>query len=1007
MSEESTKPRRLFIFAGAAGILLLLNWLGIFKTIFGIDTALLLTLIAGYKIFYNAIAGLRAGRISADLAIAIAAIAGLAVGAYLAAAEAMLIMLVGEGLEAYAVSRTDAAIAKLTALLPQLARVRRGRMELEIPPEEVRADDVVLVRPGERIPVDGILLRGESEIDESTLTGESIPAQKVAGDRVYGGTFNVGGDSIGLLEVAPTATAEESALARIIRLVREARENRAPVERAADRYAKFFLPLILIAAAITFVLTRDWLRVAAVLIVACPCALVLATPAAMLSAISCLAHSGILVKGGVYLEAVARATAFVFDKTGTLTEGRLKLLSIHSFGGRSRDEVLKSAAAAESGSEHLLGRAVVEGAVARGIKPAQVEGFRALPGRGVQALLNGREVIAGNPSLFASRGIELPEQVQSALVSLEEKGETPLLVAVEGEVTGLLGMRDEVRPGAREAVARLRELGIEKVAMLTGDRRRPAEDMAGWLGITEVYAQLLPEEKLEKIRQLQAAGYRVAMVGDGINDAPALAAADVGIALGYTGIDVAADAADIVYLAHSLDKLPVLVEVSRRALRTVGQNIWVFALGTNLAAVIAAAYGILGPVGAAVFHQASAFLVMMNSLRLLRARPWWGSLPGREWVVHCGTACRQMGCRAQVIGVSFIADSISYTRREWRWLWKLAPASLAVVWLASGLYVLRPQETAVVQRFGRKLLPYPGPGLHYALPWPIEKVNRIDTLRVRVLEIGFRTVGSPKQKEEPAAYEWNVAHNTGRYVEKIDEALMLSGDQNFVTTNAVVHYVVQRPDDYLFHLADAETALRGVAEGTIRSAIGVSELDAVLTTGRLALEARVREEMQKRLDRYGAGIRVLSVRLQDVHPPLEVVDAFREVSSAFEEKNRLINEAAGYRSQQVALARGRAASQIEEARGYLVGLTNRASGDADRFLLAEAAHRTAPGTTETRLFLETMEQVLPGRSKLILDMKGKGKRQLMTLDSQTLKLLLPSLEEQPTPPTPPNLGPRD
>jgi HflK protein len=219
--------------------------------------------------------------------------------------------------------------------------------------------------------------------------------------------------------------------------------------------------------------------------------------------------------------------------------------------------------------------------------------------------------------------------------------------------------------------------------------------------------------------------------------------------------------------------------------------------------------------------------------------------------------------------------------------------------------------------------------------------------------------------------------------------------------------VVQRPDDYLFHLADAETALPAVAEGTIRSAIGVSELDAVLTTGRLALEARAREEMQRRFDRYAAGIGVLSVRLQDVHPPLEVVDAFREVSSAFEEKNRLINEAEGYRSQQVALAGGRAASQIEEARGYLVGLTNRASGDADRFLLADGAYRTAPGTTETRLYLETMEQVLPGRSKLILDVKGKGKRQLMTLDSQTLKVLLPTLEEQTSPPTPQNVGPRE
>jgi HflK protein len=332
--------------------------------------------------------------------------------------------------------------------------------------------------------------------------------------------------------------------------------------------------------------------------------------------------------------------------------------------------------------------------------------------------------------------------------------------------------------------------------------------------------------------------------------------------------------------------------------------------------------------------------------------------------------------------------------------------SLAALWVASGAYVVKPEQAAVVQRFGRKLLPYRSPGLHYALPWPVESVNRIDAARVRAMELGFRTVRSQEQTVEPAAYEWNVAHGTGRYVQKLDEALMLTGDQNLVTANAVVHYIIDRPDDYLFQLADPEGTLRGVAEGSIRSVFGAGELDVALTTGREALEARARGEMQKRLERYGTGIRVLSVRLQDVHPPLEVVDAFREVSTAFEEKNRLINEAEAYRNQQIALARGQAASRIEEARGYLVGRTNRATGDAHHFLQSEAAYRTAPGPTETRLFLESMEQVLPGRNKLILETNGKGKRQLLTIDSQSLRVLLPNLDQQAQP-VPPNLIPRD
>ncbi len=452
--------------------------------------------------------------------------------------------------------------------------------------------------------------------------------------------------------------------------------------------------------------------------------------------------------------------------------------------------------------------------------------------------------------------------------------------------------------------------------------------------------------------------------------------------------------------------------MSRKALATVRQNIWLFALVANAAAVSAASYGLLGPIGAAAFHQSSSFLVMMNSLRLLRERSLLESLVGRpsspvrRWTAALAAA----GRGAAYFLEAFAASALRHGWQQRRRLWKPGLAVVAALWLLSGVYQLDPQQTAVVQRFGRKRLPNRGPGLHYALPWPIEKVSRLDAGRVRALEMGFRTVAPaarPTDIPEPAAYEWNVAHRTGRYQQKLEEALMLSGDQNLVTTNAVVHYLIEPADDYLFQLADPEATLRAAAESAIRSAIGRAELDIALTTGRLELEALARQEMQKRLERYRAGVRVLSVRLQDVHPPLEVVDAFREVSSAFEEKNRLINEAEAYRNQQVALARGQAASRLEEALAYRLGRTQRAEGDASRFVQAQAAYQAAPGPTQTRLFLETMEQVLPGRNKLILETNGKGKRQLLAVDAQSLKLLLPGLEQQPPQQSPPTPFPKD
>ncbi len=505
-------------------------------------------------------------------------------------------------------------------------------------------------------------------------------------------------------------------------------------------------------------------------------------------------------------------------------------------------------------------------------------------------------------------------------------------------------------------------LGIARL-MLTGDRRRAAEAIAREAGIRDFEAELLPEQKLDRVRALAG---NTAMVGDGINDAPALASASVGIAVSGAS-DIAAEAAQVVFLPRSLEKLPVLFTVSRRAVATAWQNIILFAGVVNAVAVICAATGVIGPIGAALTHQLSSFLVMLNSLRLLRVER-----TAPKWVGRSMDRLRHLTGR-----LDFPA--------AWRWIFERRGAlarpalyvALALV-LLNGLYVVRPDQVGVIQRFGRKVLPLSEPGLHYKLPWPVERLTRVQSRRVRTVEIGFRT-NSSSPDAEPAAYEWNVQHREGRFQRKPEEALMLTGDQNMIELNATVHYDLTRPDEFLFGQLDGETTIRATAESCLESVVAAAPLDEVLTTGRQAIEGKARAELQRRLDRYATGIRVLGLRLEDVHPSLEVVDAFRSVSGAYEEKNRLVNEAEGYRNEQVALARGNARARLQNANSYTVGRTNRAMGDASRFAQREVAFRGAPGTSETRLYLEAMEQILPGRRKFILD-KTKAPRRFFLME---------------------------
>ena len=978
------------------GVLLLLNFLGIFDSIFGWDTALFLALLAGYKTFYRAIAELFERRISADLAIVIAAAAAIAIGEYLAAAEAMFIMLLGEGLEAWAAGRTERAIHRFVDQLPHHARVLRGGEEQEVHVEDLAPGDIVVVRAGERISADGVVASGESSVDESPITGESVPRDKAAGDEVFSGTVN----GHGLIHVRVTRAADESTLARLIHLVEEARDHRtAPVVRTADKYARFFLPAILAAAGAVYLLSSDFdtaervRRAVAVLIVGCPCALILATPAAMVAAIGGLARRGLLVRGGQVVQAASEIDTVVFDKTGTLTTGEFNIVEIVPAEGREESEALALGAAAEAGSDHPLAKVIVEAAAERGLAAGAPTEAKIVPGRGAQCVREGRTIRAGNEAFLAEQGIE---GLQPYLDAADRAGATAVLVASDAEFVGAILLRDTPRQGAHDAIHAIEDLGVANVVLLTGDRRKAADAIAREVGIAHVEAELLPEQKLDRIRQLQIQGRKVAMIGDGVNDAPALAAADVGVAVAGSGADIAAEAADAVDLNREIAKLPKLFAVSQNAVATVWQNIILFAGVINVAAVYVAGKGWMGPVLAAGVHQISSIFVMLNSVRLLRVERPAGRVS--RWKRYGRRIGVERVWQAVLHGLRMLdpAAGFAWLVAHRRRLVKPLAGLCALWWVSSATFVLQTDEQGVIERFGSRVLPYREPGVNFKWPWPIDRLTRIEARRVRIVEIGFRTTEAASFNELPA-YEWDVQHRDGRIQLKEEETLMLTGDQNMIEMNAVAHYDLEKPDDFLFRQLDAEATIRAAAESSLRSVVNAMPLDALLTTGRRGAEKAAAEELQRRFDRYGVGARVRRVAIQDVHPSVEVVDAFRDVAGALEEKSRMVNEAEGYANEQVALARGQAEAGLREAAGYKIARSDRAEGDAARFVSLEGEYRRAPEPTSARLYLETMDEVLPKRPKLIVDSRG-GRRNLWTVEAGVMLAPSGAGMQQPPPP---------
>lgn len=557
-----------------------------------------------------------------------------------AAAAIVTLILLGRWLEARATRRTTHAVRSLVTLEAKHARVERGGVERDVPIQGVLVGDTVIVKPGERVPVDGVVIGGASAVDESMLTGESLPVDKAEGGEVFGGTLN----TTGVLRCRATRVGHDTSLRRIIRLVREAQGSKAPVARLADRVSAVFVPVVVGIAALTFVAwmllseaaTRasDALTAAvSVLVIACPCALGLATPTAIIVGTGRGATRGILIKSGAALEAMARADTILLDKTGTITAGRPRVAALRTLADLSEADVLALAASAERGSEHPLAGAIVREADARGIPTHPPTESRAMVGLGVDALVNGRRVLVGSPAMLAGRGVAPPPP--ESIAAIVREGHTPVLVAADGLAIGCLALADTIRPGAAQAVSSLRARGL-RVAMLSGDDEGAARAVAAEVGIDEVYAGVAPGEKAAIVSRLRAQGRRVVMVGDGINDAPALASADVGVAMGH-GTDAAIEAADVTLMRSDINLLPEAVELCRRTLRAVQQNLfWAFAynaLSIPVAAgVLYPATGwLLSPMVASAAMAVSSLSVVANSLRLrgrLRAPP--PSLPAQS-----------------------------------------------------------------------------------------------------------------------------------------------------------------------------------------------------------------------------------------------------------------------------------------------------------------------------------------------------------------------------------------
>lgn len=592
---------------------LILSLLGV--SLGGADPAWVAIVLCGIPILLEALVGLVTRfDIKADVLVSLALIASVIIGEIFAAGEVAFIMQLGALLEDLTVARARNGIEKLVKLTPRTARVLFTDGEITVPAEKVMAGDVIRVLPGETVPVDGVILSGTTSVNQAVMTGEPIPVDKKPGDSVMSGTVN----QLGSFDMKAEKAGEDSSIQRMIRLVQSADADKAKIVGIADRWATWVVVVALCAAAVTWAVTGEIIRAVTILVVFCPCALVLATPTAIMAAIGNGTKHGFLVKEGDALERLAAVSAVVFDKTGTLTYGKPKVVAAESVTPEYTDEeVFAFAAAVEMRSEHPLGKTVSESYLtySKG-SSMKSEDFRMIPGQGVSANVDGKAVLAGNLEMMKKNGIDVPEEAGSRILGFLDRGCTAIYVGISGRIAGFLVLSDTLRDDAPGTISEIKDCGTVPVLM-TGDGEKAAAYMAGRLGIERVYAGCLPEDKLNRIDEYQGTGNQVCMVGDGINDAPALKKAFVGIAMGGVGSDIAVEAADIALINDRICELPHLIRLAKRMMITIKCNL-TFSMTLNFVAIILAMTGVLNPVIGALVHNAGSVLVIINSALLLR-----------------------------------------------------------------------------------------------------------------------------------------------------------------------------------------------------------------------------------------------------------------------------------------------------------------------------------------------------------------------------------------------------
>ena len=581
---------------------------------FPVDPAWITVMISGLPLLYLAVWRIihnpGISKISSTLLITIAMIAAIAIGDLFAAGEVAFIMAIGEILEDMTTERAKKGLKKLIGLAPTQGRRVENGEEKMISAEEIKKNDILRILPGETIPVDGVIIEGETSVDQSIMTGESIPVDKGIGEDVFCGTCN----RFGAIDIRATKVGQDSSLQKLIRMVQEAEDKKAPMARITDKCASWLVPVALLIAIITWIVTRDVVRAVTVLVVFCPCALVLATPTAIMAAIGQATKYGVIIKSGEALEKMGKVNMIAFDKTGTLTYGNLEVSDIISFEKTiSEEELLTMAASAESKSEHPLGKAIVSYAKKQNIQIPEASTFRMTSGKGIFAEISGKKLYCGNEKYLTENSIEVTTEVGAALEQLRMQGKASVLIAEEKHCIGILALSDVLRPKADEVVKKLSAMNTNTI-LLTGDNQKTAAYFAKQAGIIEVQAELLPEEKVKNINRMQEKGINVCMIGDGVNDAPALKTASVGVAMGSMGSDIAVEAADIALMSDDISKIPYLKRLSNATVKTIKFSI-TLSMCINLLAVTLSVMGILTPTTGALVHNAgSCFVVLIAAL---------------------------------------------------------------------------------------------------------------------------------------------------------------------------------------------------------------------------------------------------------------------------------------------------------------------------------------------------------------------------------------------------------